>query len=80
MTLNGHNALTDIVGTHQRIAYVPGDVYLWPNLTGGEIIDMLLRMGGHDHTAKTDVLIKNLRSTQPKKRALTRKVIAKRWR
>ena len=24
---------------HQRLAYVPGDVTLWPNLTGGEVID-----------------------------------------
>ncbi|WP_373719220.1 ATP-binding cassette domain-containing protein, partial [Weissella soli] len=39
------------------IAYVPGDVSLWPGLTGGEIIDLLLRMGGHQHTAKTDALI-----------------------
>lgn len=70
VTLNGHNALTDIVATHQRIAYVPGDVYLWPNLTGGEIIDLLLRMGGHDHTAKTDALIKKF-ALDPTKKART---------
>jgi ABC-2 type transport system ATP-binding protein len=29
---------------HRRLAYVPGDVTLWPNLTGGEVIDMLGRM------------------------------------
>jgi ABC-2 type transport system ATP-binding protein len=29
---------------HRRLAYVPGDVSLWPNLSGGEVIDMLLRM------------------------------------
>src|SRR5262245_15996816 len=32
------------VGIHRRLAYVPGDVTLWPNLSGGETIDMLLRM------------------------------------
>lgn len=70
VTLNGKNALTEIVATHQRIAYVPGDVYLWPNLTGGEIIDLLLRMGGHDHTAKTDALIKKF-ALDPTKKART---------
>lgn len=34
----------DAVDIHQRVAYVPGDVALWPNLTGGETIDLLLRM------------------------------------
>jgi ABC-2 type transport system ATP-binding protein len=33
-------------GLHQRLAYVPGDVALWPNLTGGEVIDLLGRMRG----------------------------------
>ncbi len=31
---------------HRRLAYVPGDVSLWPNLSGGEVIDILLRMRG----------------------------------
>jgi ABC-2 type transport system ATP-binding protein len=34
------------VEIHRRLAYVPGDVALWPNLTGGETVDMLLRMRG----------------------------------
>jgi ABC-2 type transport system ATP-binding protein len=34
----------DAVPIHRRLAYVPGDVALWPNLSGGETIDMLLRM------------------------------------
>jgi len=32
----------DAVALHRRLAYVPGDVTLWPNLTGGEIIDLLV--------------------------------------
>lgn len=36
----------DTVDIHRRIAYVPGDVALWPNLSGGETIDLLLRMRG----------------------------------
>src|ERR1043165_3152811 len=31
---------------HKRLAYVPGDVTLWPNLTGGEVIDLLGRLRG----------------------------------
>jgi ABC-2 type transport system ATP-binding protein len=42
---------------HRRIAYVPGDVNLWPNLTGGEVIDVLGRMrGGLDETRRADML------------------------
>lgn len=36
----------DAVDIHKRIAYVPGDVNLWPNLTGGEVIDLFLSMRG----------------------------------
>jgi ABC-2 type transport system ATP-binding protein len=38
----------DAVAIHRRLAYVPGDVALWPNLSGGEIIDLLIRMRGAD--------------------------------
>lgn len=37
---------TDAVSLHRRLAYVPGDVALWPNLTGGEAIDYLTRLHG----------------------------------
>lgn len=45
--LGGH-PWRDAVELHRRLAYVPGDVNLWPNLTGGEAIDLLtdLRLGG----------------------------------
>jgi polyether ionophore transport system ATP-binding protein len=36
----------DAVSLHRRLAYVPGDVTLWPNLSGGEVIDMLGRLRG----------------------------------
>jgi ABC-2 type transport system ATP-binding protein len=42
----GMDPWADSVAIHRRLAYVPGDVNLWPNLSGGEIIDMLLRMRG----------------------------------
>lgn len=42
---------------HRRIAYVPGDVNLWPNLTGGEVIDVLGRMrGGLDEQRRAEML------------------------
>ena len=40
---------------HRRLAYVPGDVNLWPNLTGGEVIDLLARLrGGIDEARRTE--------------------------
>jgi ABC-2 type transport system ATP-binding protein len=36
----------DAVSLHRRLAYVPGDVNLWPNLSGGEVIDLLGRLRG----------------------------------
>ena len=36
----------DVVALHRRLAYVPGDVTLWPNLSGGEVIDLLGRLRG----------------------------------
>ena len=47
--LLGGDPWRDIETLHRRLAYVPGDVALWPNLTGGEVIDLLSRLqGGHD--------------------------------
>src|ERR1700745_4059627 len=44
--LLGGDPWRDAVELHRRLAYVPGDVTLWPNLTGGEIIDLLGRLRG----------------------------------
>jgi ABC-2 type transport system ATP-binding protein len=42
---------------HRRLAYVPGDVNLWPNLTGGEVIDLLARLrGGVDEVRRADLV------------------------
>lgn len=47
--LLGGDPWKDAVALHRRLAYVPGDVELWPNLTGGEAIDLLARLrGGFD--------------------------------
>ena len=42
--LFGGDVWRDAVELHKRISYVPGDVSLWPNLTGGECIDYLTRL------------------------------------
>ncbi|ANE79606.1 ABC transporter ATP-binding protein [Mycobacterium adipatum] len=44
--LLGGDPWRDAVALHRRIAYVPGDVTLWPNLTGGQAIDFLARLRG----------------------------------
>ena len=44
--LFGKDAWKDAVEIHKKIAYVPGDVNLWPNLTGGEVIDLFVNLRG----------------------------------
>jgi ABC-2 type transport system ATP-binding protein len=47
----------DAVALHRRLAYVPGDVSLWPNLTGGEVIDLLGRLrGGMNQQRRADLI------------------------
>src|SRR5438309_858563 len=54
--LLGGDPWTDAVSLHRQIAYVPGDVTLWPNLTGGETIDLLARMrGGIDEKRRAEL-------------------------
>jgi ABC-2 type transport system ATP-binding protein len=48
----------DAVGLHRRLAYVPGDVTLWPSLTGGEIIDLLGDLRGGIETGRRQALTK----------------------
>ena len=43
---------------HRRLAYVPGDVTLWPNLSGGEVIDLLGRLRGGLDSGRKDLLLK----------------------
>lgn len=55
--LLGGDPWTDAVALHRRLAYVPGDVELWPNLTGGEAIDLLARLRGGLNKARRAELI-----------------------
>ncbi|HZC28088.1 MAG TPA: ABC transporter ATP-binding protein [Actinopolymorphaceae bacterium] len=55
--LLGGDPWTDATSLHRRLAYVPGDVTLWPNLSGGEVIDLLGRMrGGLNQSRRKDLL------------------------
>ncbi|MDH3540460.1 MAG: ABC transporter ATP-binding protein [Acidimicrobiia bacterium] len=53
----GADPWKDATELHKRLAYVPGDVTLWPNLTGGEVIDLIGRLrGGLDERRKAELL------------------------
>jgi ABC-2 type transport system ATP-binding protein len=55
--LLGGDPWRDAVSLHRRLAYVPGDVTLWPTLTGGEIIDLLGRLrGGLDPKRRAELI------------------------
>ncbi|MCU1411598.1 MAG: transporter related protein [Rhodoglobus sp.] len=64
----GKDPWRDAVEIHKRLAYVPGDVSLWPNLSGGETIDLLTGLyGGADPQLRTE-LIKDF-DLDPRKKA-----------
>src|SRR4051794_7096029 len=48
----GGDPWRDAVALHHRLAYVPGDVNLWPNLTGGECIDLFGALRGRQDRAR----------------------------
>ena len=66
----GLDPWTQPVATHRDIAYVPGDVSLWPNLTGGEAIDLLTSLrGGGDPKRRAELI--DAFDFDPRKRART---------
>ena len=66
----GGDPWRDAVALHRRLAYVPGDVTLWPGVTGGEVIDLLGRMrGGFDKRRRDDLLERF--DLDPRKKART---------
>ena len=70
VALLGGDPWSDAVELHRRLAYVPGDVTLWPNLTGGEAIDVLDRLRGGTGTRRRDALIDRF-ELDPRKKART---------
>jgi len=66
--LLGGDPWGDAASLHRRLAYVPGDVSLWPNLSGGETLDLLIRMRGADpRTSRRDELVERF-ALDPTKR------------
>ncbi|SDJ50820.1 ABC transporter ATP-binding protein [Salimicrobium halophilum] len=63
----GMDAKKDAVAIHRRLAYVPGDVNLWPNLTGGEVIDLLMSFHGVKNKGRKDELIQAFQFDPSKK-------------
>lgn len=66
----GKDVWQDAVEIHKRIAYVPGDVNLWPNLTGGEVIDLFLKMRGNGNLNRREELLKKF-DLDPSKKCRT---------
>jgi ABC-2 type transport system ATP-binding protein len=66
-TLMGGDPWSNAVELHRRIAYVPGDVTLWPNLTGGEAIDILARLSGPLDPRRKKVMLERFELDPTKK-------------
>ena len=67
VTLLGGDPWRDAAELHRRLAYVPGDVSLWPNLTGGEVIDLLGRLRGGVDPRRRDALVERFALDPTKK-------------
>jgi ABC-2 type transport system ATP-binding protein len=65
--LMGQDPWHDAVKLHHRLAYVPGEVNLWPNLTGGEVIDLLGRLRGGFCEERREELLKIFKLDPTKK-------------
>ena len=63
----GKDVWKDSFEIHKRISYVPGDVALWESLTGGEIIDLFIKLHGSGDKEKRDYLIKRFELDTKKK-------------
>jgi len=69
-TLLGGDPWRDATTLHRRLAYVPGDVNLWPTLSGGEVIDLLGRLRGGLDRRKRDELLARF-DLDPRKKTRT---------
>jgi len=65
--LLGGDPWRDAVALHRRLAYVPGEVSLWPNLTGGEVIDLFGRLRGDLNRRRRDELLERFQLDPTKK-------------
>ncbi len=69
-SLFGMDAWKDAVEIHRRIAYVPGEVNLWPDLTGGEVIDLFVKLRGTNNESRREELIERF-DLDPSKKCRT---------
>src|SRR5690348_2527153 len=69
-SLLGGDPWRDAVALHRRLAYVPGEVSLWPNLSGGEVVDVLGRLRGDLNRRRRDELLQRF-ELDPTKKART---------
>lgn len=70
ISLLGGNPWKDAVALHRRLVYVPGDVSLWPKLTGGEVIDVLSSLTGRLEPARKKQMVERF-DLDPTKKART---------
>src|SRR5690625_133540 len=63
----GRDPWRDAVELHRRLAYVPGDVTLWPSLSGGEVIDLLGRRSEERRVGKEGRSRRSTRDDERKK-------------
>jgi ABC-2 type transport system ATP-binding protein len=68
--LLGGDPWADATALHRRLAYVPGDVTLWPSLTGGEVIDLLGRLRGGIDPRRREALLERF-ELDPRRRCRT---------
>lgn len=66
----GKDSWDDSVEIHKNLAYVPGDVNLWPNLTGGEVIDFFVKLRGSSNKSRREELIERF-GLDPSKKCRT---------
>ncbi len=68
--LLGGDPWREATALHKRLAYVPGDVSLWPGLTGGEVIDLVARLRGDLDARRRDELLERF-ELDPRKKSRT---------
>jgi polyether ionophore transport system ATP-binding protein len=67
VALLGGDPWRDAVALHRRLAYVPGEVSLWPNLSGGEVIDLFGRLRGDLDPRRRNELLERFQLDPTKK-------------
>ena len=77
-TMLGGDPWADAVRLHRSVAYVPGEVTLWPNLTGGEAIDILCRLSGPLDPKRKQVMVERFDLDPTKNHARTPRAIGRR--